>query len=419
MAAYIQRLHHISLHVSNADKIAGELVSKFKFNLFAARLRDKCRQFAFRKGRAVFVVNEARSRLNESSFEDVHAGNGCIYDAGPRYALDTAANVCFEVEDVQRSFQTLRQMGCSFLVPPTTLRDVRGAVTYSVVKSLVGNVRHTLIDTSAYGGRFLPGFEAVDEASEGKDDPACPVTHFDHVTYACPRKFTRDVMVWYERCFGFQRFFIGSNEDLEEGLVLDQEDIGLRLTAMEYWKCSERGLSLPRGHQREPDCKFVIAESLPKQGRNQVDRFLEEHRGAGIQHIGLYTTDIVSTAQRMGQAGVLFFRPPPAYYSEVGKQQEILDAGHSPELLSQHGILLDTDLQQSERSEGREPRYLLQVFTQPLFSEDTFFLELIERRGASGFGEGNIRALWRSVQRYMEKEGNDASDDTTLQSAKS
>lgn len=49
-------------------------------------------------------------------------------------------------------------------------------------------------------------------------------------------------------------------------------------------------------------------------------------------------------------------------------------------------------------------RYLLQVFTKPIFEEDTFFLELIERRGATGFGEGNIRALWRSVQAYMNEE---------------
>ncbi len=49
-------------------------------------------------------------------------------------------------------------------------------------------------------------------------------------------------------------------------------------------------------------------------------------------------------------------------------------------------------------------RYLLQVFTKPIFGEDTFFLELIERRGATGFGEGNIRALWRSVKAHMESE---------------
>uniref|UniRef100_A0A8C6UQC5 4-hydroxyphenylpyruvate dioxygenase n=1 Tax=Neogobius melanostomus TaxID=47308 RepID=A0A8C6UQC5_9GOBI len=426
MAAYIQRLHHISLHVSNADKFASELVSKFKFNLVAARLQDKSRQFAFKKGAAVFVVNE-RSRSPTESFsphiEDFQAGKlnqespvRCLYDASSHYPVDTVTNVCFEVENVERSFKTLRQLGCNFLVPPTTLRDDRGAVTYSVLKSIVGNVCHTLIDKSGYEGSFLPGFKAVGEANkdeEQEEDPACPVTHFDHITYACPQKFTHSVMEWYERLFGFKRFFITSNEDVEEGFVLNQEGIGLRLTAMEYWKCSEAGLILPSAGQSGTDCKFVIAESLPEQGRNQVDTFLQQHRGAGIQHIGLYSTDIVSTAHTLSQAGVSFFSPPPAYYTEVGKQQEIVAAGHSPELLSRHGILLDTDLQETQSSAGQEPRYLLQVFTKPLFAEDTFFLELIERRGASGFGEGNIRALWRSVQSYMEKEEHEAQNTAT------
>lgn len=57
-----------------------------------------------------------------------------------------------------------------------------------------------------------------------------------------------------------------SYEDAEEGYVLDQEGIGLRLTAMEYWKCSETGIKLPFKDRKEPDCKFVIAESLPEQG---------------------------------------------------------------------------------------------------------------------------------------------------------
>lgn len=57
-----------------------------------------------------------------------------------------------------------------------------------------------------------------------------------------------------------------SNEDVNAGYVLDQDGIGLRLTAMEYWKCSEMGLKLPSKDMVEPDCKFVIAESLPEQG---------------------------------------------------------------------------------------------------------------------------------------------------------
>lgn len=59
---------------------------------------------------------------------------------------------------------------------------------------------------------------------------------------------------------------LSSSEDAEEGYVLDEDGIGLRLTAMEYWKCNENGIKLPFKDQKEPDCKFVIAESLPEQG---------------------------------------------------------------------------------------------------------------------------------------------------------
>ncbi|KAK5906111.1 hypothetical protein CgunFtcFv8_002004 [Champsocephalus gunnari] len=284
MAALLNRLHHISLHVSNAEKVAGDLVSKFKFSLFATRLTDTSRQLAFRKGAAVFIVNERQNQCGKS---------------------------------------------------------------------------------------------------------------------------THQVMSWYEKLFGFQRFFIKSDEDVDEGFVVNHKDVGLRLTAMEYWKCSEAGITLPSVDKKEPDCKFVIAESLPGQGKNQVDTFLEQHGAPGIQHIGLYTKDIVSSAQAMAHAGVQFFSPPDAYYTEVGKQQEIEEAGHSPQLLAQNGILLDTDLCQDplpQTTSSDKKRHLLQLFTKPLFAEDTFFLELIERRGATGFGEGNIRALWRSVQAHMENQ---------------
>ncbi|KAJ8264461.1 hypothetical protein GJAV_G00149430 [Gymnothorax javanicus] len=438
--AALCRLHHIALHVRNVDKIAYDLVSKFKFNLFAARPHDKIRQFAFKKGSAVFIVNEKSSNtfsnlnevtaregrftstegLNETCSSPFRVDNSnnteskcdILYDVQPNYSVDTVCNVCFEVEDVERTFSALRDQGCDFLVLPTTVRDDKGIVSYLVVKSVVGNICHTLIDKTLYQGAFLPGFEYVTRNDAHVDELAMsPITHFDHITYACPRKSTPEVMRWYEKFFGFQRFFIDRDEDVNEGFVLKENDIGLRLTAMEYWKCSETGLVLPfKG--KEPDCKFVIAESLSDQGRNQVDSFLEKHEGAGIQHIGLYTQDIVSTAHSLEQAGVEFFSPPPAYYTEVGKQQEIVDAGHDPELLSRYGILLDTDLrlETSDTIGGlaKGNRYLLQVFTKPIFAEDTFFLELIERRGASGFGEGNIRALWRSVQAYMEGQREEA-----------
>lgn len=230
MAAFLSRLHHISLHVSNVEKIANDLVSKFKFNLFATRLTDRSRQLAFRKGAAVFVVNENPNqsgvRLNEelSGITDIHSpvphrvnlgkdNQGhflkCLYDVSPHYPVDTVNNVCFEVEDVERSFNALRHLGCNFLVPPTTVQDESGLVTYSVLKSIVGNVCHTLIDRSKYEGSFLPGFKVIEKDYSLEDeDLSCPITHFDHITYACPRRTTQQVMRWYEQLFGFQRFFI-------------------------------------------------------------------------------------------------------------------------------------------------------------------------------------------------------------------
>ncbi|XP_029104694.1 4-hydroxyphenylpyruvate dioxygenase-like protein isoform X2 [Scleropages formosus] len=386
MAAYVSRLNHIALHVANADRIALDLVAKFRFKLFAARKTAGWRQLALRKGSAVFLVNERLEEEEEkkekkkkkgwnpgvtsasgSADDDRSSGTGgggsaradstCLYGAQPSGRVDTACNVCFEVEDVHGAFSALRERGCRFLVPPTPVEDHEGLVLYSVLKSVVGNVCHTLVDRTGYRGDFLPGFREVRGIGDGERAPeggACSVTHFDHVTYACPRRMTPEVMKWYEGNFGFQRFLIGRNEDVNEGFVLDRDGIGLRLTAMEFWKCSESGVKLPFRNDQEPDCKFVIAESLPHQGPNQVDSFLEQHGGAGIQHVGLYTQDIVSTARTLAQAGVQFVSPPPAYYSQVGKQQEILDAGHDPQLLSQHGILLDTDLRQD--ASGSTPR---------------------------------------------------------------
>ncbi|XP_063049953.1 4-hydroxyphenylpyruvate dioxygenase-like protein [Engraulis encrasicolus] len=451
MAAYMSRLHHISLHCSNVNKIAHDLVSKFKFDLFAARLTEKTGQYAFRRGSAVFLVNQKShsvgheltapgcqshlsslpsfrdlsdscARIRDTNLELQHEQT-LLYEETPNHVVDTACNVCFEVENAERSFHALVDQGCEILLPPSKVHDDNGFVTYFIVKSVVGNVCHTLLDRSKYHGSFLPHFAELESSNSSPNTVQCPITHFDHITYACPRRSTREVMQWYEKHFGFQRFFIDSNEDVSEGYVLDQGGIGLRLTAMEYWKCSEMGMNPPFKKTAEPDCKFVIAESLPEQGKNQVDTFLEQHRGPGIQHIGLYTSDIVKTAQAMTEAGVQFFSPPAAYYSEVGKLHEIERVGYDPLKLSQYGILLDTALGEEAVPQPSSQRYLLQVFTKPIFAEDTLFLELIERRGATGFGEGNIRALWRSVQAYMEKEKIEAeknkSDSASLTSGQS
>ncbi|XP_053701443.1 4-hydroxyphenylpyruvate dioxygenase-like protein isoform X2 [Synchiropus splendidus] len=345
MAALLRQLHHITVHVSNVEKLKNDLISKFKFNFFASRVDDRCRQLAFKKGAAVFVVNERPCGLNEEvasapgsqrmTARRSTQGNSlrCLYDVLPYYHVDTVCNVCFEVEDVERSFEALRNRGCSFLVPPTVVQDDDGHVTYSVLKSAVGNVCHTLIDKSKYNGRFLPGF--TPEQCEQEEDN-CPVTHFDHLTYCCPRNSSEEVMGWYQQMFGFQRFFLQSKEDVGEGLLIDQDGVGLRLKAMEYWKCSETGMALPSLSKTEPDCKFVIAESLPGQA-TRLTRFCS-NMGPLVSSIS-HCTHQVSSLRLKPWSNLEWsssLHPPPTMKRPVNdrrllKQDTVLMSWHSME----------------------------------------------------------------------------------------
>ncbi|KAM9280698.1 4-hydroxyphenylpyruvate dioxygenase-like protein [Cariama cristata] len=393
MAALLSRPCFISLHVPYRQRWAQDLANTFRFQPVAVRETPRVRQLALRRGSAVFLINErlAPGPASTSSCD-------FLYDVDPRPTLGTASNVCLEVDDVPGLCKRLQSWGCSLLVPPTELRDDSGSIIYGVVSSVVGNVSHTLLDRSRYQGPFLPGFQPIQGAPSATGD-GIEITHFDHITYVCRRGGARATLDWYQRCFGFHRFLLNPQERPAEGYMLGGQGVGMLLLALQ----SAQGAPAQ-------GCKLVLAESLSEDGTNQVDTFLEQHGGAGIQHVGLRTTDIVATTRALRQRGVRFFTPPATYYSQGGKAEEIRRAGQDPHTLAELGILLDTtapgDKGQSgtDIAESPSQEYLMQIFTHPIFSEETFFLELIDRRGAPGFGEGNIRALWKAVQVYMDQQ---------------
>nr|XP_013799892.1 PREDICTED: 4-hydroxyphenylpyruvate dioxygenase-like protein [Apteryx mantelli mantelli] len=399
MAASLSRVCYISLHIPYGQAWAQDLAAAFRFQPFAVRETPRVRQLALRRGAAVFVVNE---RLAPR-----HAGGShgdFLYDVDPRPALGTASNICFEVDDVPGLCERLQRRGCSLQVPPTEVGDDGGSVTYGVASSVVGNVSHTLLDRSRYRGPFLPGFQAIPGAPPDAGDQV-EITHFDHITCVCSRGSARAALDWYQQCFGFQRFQLNPQESLAEGYAINGQGVGMLLLALQ----SAKGAPAPPLHS----CKLILIESLSEGSTNQVDTFLEQHRGAGIQHVSLCTPDIINTTRALKQAGVRFFMPPATYYSQGGKEEEIRRAGQDPHVLAELGILLDTavagdsknDWQGADTSESpSEKKHLMQIFTHPIFPEETFFLELIERRGAPGFGEANIRALWKAVQVHMAQQ---------------
>ena len=137
----------------------------------------------------------------------------------------------------------------------------------------------------------------------------------------------------------------------------------------------------------------------PASPNSQIQEFLDANRGPGIQHIALQTPNIVQAIARFRSRGVSFLPVPPTYYTQLQERQEIPLSIAEFEEIARQQILIDW-------KETNPFALLLQTFTQPIFTQPTFFFELIERRlQAVGFGEGNFRALFEAIEREQIKRG--------------
>jgi 4-hydroxyphenylpyruvate dioxygenase len=158
----------------------------------------------------------------------------------------------------------------------------------------------------------------------------------------------------------------------------------------EYTGLTSRALSAPCGKIRIP-----INESKSEHGGDQVDQiqeFIQQYRGEGIQHVALRTHDILDTWDRLHANGLKFMTPPPDTYYEA-LEERVPGHGQAIEELQKRGILLD----------GAKGRFLLQIFTETLIGP--IFFEIIDRRGDDGFGQGNFRALFVSMERDQIRRG--------------
>jgi 4-hydroxyphenylpyruvate dioxygenase len=158
----------------------------------------------------------------------------------------------------------------------------------------------------------------------------------------------------------------------------------------EYTGLTSKALTAPDGLIRIP-----LNEESPK-GSGQIEEFLMKFNGEGIQHIALLTDDILATIDKLSMAGVpLMTAPNDIYYEMLAERLP----GHGEDVaeLQARGILMDGS------TEGGRKRLLLQIFSQPLFGP--VFFEFIQRKGDEGFGEGNFRALFQSLERDQIRRG--------------
>ncbi len=293
---------------------------------------------------------------------------------------DGVGSILFEVDDIERAFALLEGRG------GTAVHDVRTTV------GAKGRFR-TFVITTPFGGttfRFVeregeyplyPGFEMHAAPRGGKN--AFGLAGFDHVTSNF--ETMAPALLWMEHVLGFERFWEVAFHTDDVGRRVDEQGSGLRSVVM----CD-----------RQSGVKFANNEPYrPNFKTSQINVFHEQHRGDGVQHVALGVVDIVSAVRGLRERGVQFMPTPAGYYDRLPARLASLRVGalrESMDDLRRLEILVD--------SEG-PGRYLLQIFLKDSAAVHAsaeagpFFYEIIQRRGDDGFGAGNFRALFESIER--------------------
>jgi 4-hydroxyphenylpyruvate dioxygenase len=275
--------------------------------------------------------------------------------------------IALGVPDVDHAYREATTRGAEGVEAPHDRSDEHGTVRRASVKTY-GDTLHTFVDRSSYAGAFAPGY-----AARELDSGDAGLLAIDHIVGNVELGRMDEWVSYYEHVFGMREMLQFSGEDI----------------STEYSALMSKVLTNGDGR-----VKFPLNEPAAGKRKSQIDEYLEYYGGAGAQHIGVTTRDIVKTVEQLEARGIEFLATPDSYYDEApGRVGEIAE---DFEDLKRLGILVDRD------DEG----YLLQIFTKPIGDRPTVFLEVIERHGARGFGDGNFKALFEAIEREQAVRGN-------------
>ena len=314
-----------------------------------AKHRSK-RVTLYRQGDINFILNEEPKSL-AAYFAQEH---------GP-----CACGMAFRVKDAHRAYARALELGAQPVDIPTGPMELR----LPAIKG-IGGAPLYLID------RYAPASTIYDidfEYLEGVDPhPAgCGFREIDHLTHNVYRGRMGFWAAFYEKLFNFReiRYF-----DIKG----------------EYTGLYSKALTAPDGRIRIP------LNEEASQGTGQIEEFLMAYNGEGIQHIALACDDLIGCYDRLKGLGMRFMTPPPDTYYEM-LEERLPGHGEPVDEIRPRGILID-----GSTTDG-DPRLLLQIFSETLIGP--VFFEFIQRKNDDGFGEGNFKALFESIERDQVARG--------------
>lgn len=291
-------------------------------------------------------------------------------------------SLTFEVDDVEQTWAALAGRGGTFIHRISTSKtDDGGQFRHFSVTTALGDVSFRFCDRRDTD-QFATGFERLLDPSKLTNPMGFKA--IDHVT--CNAQSMATMALWFKHVLGFEEYWDIEfhTEDIRAGA-----ETGTGLKSVVYWD--------PRS-----DLKFPINEPLaPFFKEGQINRFIEDNWGAGIQHIALDVEDALAVVSTLRDRHVEFLRTPSNYYDSAPArlaehQVDVNRLAHRLEDLKKLGILIDG---------SPVDNYLIQIFLKDAMSlygeaaAGPFFYEVIQRCGDNGFGGGNFRALFEAIER--------------------
>ena len=303
---------------------------------------------------------------------------------------DGVKDIALLVDDAEQAYIETTKRGAKSILEPTVTQDEFGRVKRATIATY-GDVVHSFIERKDYSGPFLPQYMKPGRATGIKPSNA-GLLRIDHIVGNVELGKMDEWKQWYETVMGFKMSDHFDDEAIKT----------------EYAALMSKVMQSGNGF-----IKFPINEPAAGKRKSQIDEYLYYNQGPGVQHIALRTEDVIDTVSQLMAQGVQFLPAVTRYYTDLEEQLATLTregrgtlgpTGHAisggdyldkiPQLdaLAQLGVLVDGD------DEG----YLLQIFTKIVGDRPTVFFEVIQRRGARGFGTGTFKALFEALEREKD-----------------
>ena len=355
----IRGYDHVEFYVGNAKQAAHFYEKSFGFKPVAklgleTGVRDRA-SYVLAQGNVRFVLTSALTPDSEIARHCALHGDG-------------VKCVALEVRDVEAAMREAKSRNATVIQPAQAFEDEQGVIKAGVLR-YAGDTVFKFVERGNYGGVFAPGYRAL--TVDGAESAG--LAAIDHIVTNVHLGEMNFWTGWYERVLGFKQL-----------AHFTDDDISTEYSAL-MSKVMENGTG---------KCKFPINEPAEGRKKSQIDEYLEWYRGPGVQHVAMSTADICKTVRTLRERNIDFLRVPDTYYQEL--QGRVGDIDEDFRELQELGILVDRD----------DDGYLLQIFTQPVQDRPTLFFEVIERHGSRGFGVGNFKALFVSLEHEQEKRGN-------------